>query len=191
MPVSDTVLFWTAVAAVAAMLSAGAAAISAWLGYRLIQAQAEPKIVVYTCVDADRQTIIMIRVANIGRDVATDVSFTPSRPIPTRAYGLSESEPGPPTSDVMTDGPLIDGIPVLGPGDTRDSTWGQLGGLLETVGGTPIDIAFTYRHNRRILTGSSRLEVASFIGTVASANPAESSARSLDRIANAIERVTQ
>jgi hypothetical protein len=186
-----TILFWTAVTAVAALLSAGAAALSAWFGYVLIRAQAEPKVIVYTCADPDRQTILMIRIANIGRDVATDVAFTPSRPIPARAFGLSESGPEPPTTEVMTDGPLIAGIPVLGPGDIRDTTWGQIGGLLKTVGRTPIDISFTYRHGRRTLTGSSRLEVASFIGTDASGNPAESAARSLERIADAAERAAR
>jgi hypothetical protein len=40
-----------------------------------------------------------------------------------------------------------------------------------------------------VAAGSSRLEVASFIGTDASQNPAESAARSLERIADATEKV--
>jgi len=121
------ILFWTAVAAVAASLSALMAAIYTWLTYRLVRGQGEPKVVVYTCIDPDRQTISLIRIANIGRDVATDITFTASRPIP-KAFGLSPSETQP--AEVMKDGPLNDGIPVLGPGDMRDVTWGQFAGLM-------------------------------------------------------------
>jgi len=84
--------------------------------------------VVYTCIDPDRQTISLIRIANIGRDVATDITFTASRPVPAKAFGLSPSETQP--AEVMKDGPLNDGIPVLGPGDMRDVTWGQFAGLM-------------------------------------------------------------
>jgi hypothetical protein len=112
-----------------------------------------------------------------------------SRPIPSLAFGL----PGDAIklAEVMKDGPLIDGIPVLGPGDTRDVTWGQFGGLMKAVGKGPIDITITYKHGRRTFRGSSRLEVASFIATDASANPSESSARSLDAIAKSLDRLAQ
>jgi len=39
------ILFWTAVAAVAASLSALMAAIDTWLTYRLVRGQGEPKVV--------------------------------------------------------------------------------------------------------------------------------------------------
>ena len=51
---------------------------------------------------------------HIGRDVATDVSFSLSRPIPERAFGLSERDA--PQAEEMKKGPLIDGIPIFGPG---------------------------------------------------------------------------
>lgn len=91
------VLFWTAVAAVAA-------SIYTWLTYRLVRGQSEPKVVVYACTDPDRETIIMIRIANIGRDVPTDVRFTTSRVVPVRAYGISAEEVQP--AEEMKDGPL-------------------------------------------------------------------------------------
>jgi len=67
----------TVTGAVAASLSALFAAVYTWLTFRLLKSQAEPKVVVYTCDDPDRQTVLMIRIANIGRDVATDVQYIP------------------------------------------------------------------------------------------------------------------
>jgi hypothetical protein len=181
-------IVWTALAAVAALVSAGFSAVSAWFTFRLIQSQDAPKVAVYTCVDPDRQTLILIRIANIGHDVASDITFTSDRPIPALAFGLSE-ETAPESSDPMKDGPLIDGIPVLGPGDRRDVTWGQVGGILNATKRKPIDLTFTYRHGKRTLRGWSQIEAKSFIGTDASADPAESAARSLDKIADSVGKI--
>ena len=131
----------------------------------------------------------MIRIENIGRDVAADVRFEASRPIPAEAFGLSVDSAEP--AAVMTVGPLIDGIAVLGPGDSRSITWGQYGGLMKAVGKTPIELEFTYRHERRSFHGHSRLEVASYTGTDASQKPLEASARHLEKIANASEAVAR
>jgi hypothetical protein len=180
-------LFWTAVAGGAAALSALMAAVYTWLTFRLVRGQAEPKVVVYVCGDPDRQTILMIRIANIGRDVATDISFKASRPIPAHAYGLTADDAQP--AKIMTDGPLIDGVAVLGPGDTRDTTWGQFGGLLKAVGKESIELSFSYKHGRRKLRGHSRLEVASYSGTDDSESPASKSADSLATVAKALEQI--
>lgn len=182
-------LIWTVVAAVAASISALFAAIYTLLTYRIVRSQGEPKVVVYVCGDPDRQTVILIRIANIGRDVATDIRFTASRAIPARAYGISLDEAKP--AEIMSDGPLIDGIPILGPGDTRDTTWGQFGGLMKALGKEPIDIKITYKHGRRKMRGYSRLEVASFIGTDASENPNVVAAQSLEKIAKSTEVLAQ
>ena len=52
---SNMVPFWTAVVAVAASLSALAAAVYTFLTYRLVRGQGEPKVVVYVSPDPDRQ----------------------------------------------------------------------------------------------------------------------------------------
>jgi hypothetical protein len=132
----------------------------------------------------------MIRIQNIGRDVATDIEFKTSRPVPARGFGLSASSSEPP-NQVMTSGPLIDGIPVLGPGDSRDITWGQFGGLLRAVGDQPIEVDFTYRHGSRKLRGYSRLEVGSYRDTDASENPPAAVAKSLDKLAKAADVLVQ
>jgi hypothetical protein len=175
--------FWTVVTAA---VSAVAAAVYTWLTFSLVRSQGEPKVVVFACGDSDRPSVIMIRIANIGRDVATDVSFVTSRPIPEKAFGLDTSGK---VADVMRDGPLVKGIPVLGPGDTRDITWGQFGGLSKALGGSPIDLEFSYRHGRRKMKGHSRLEVASFNGTDASENPASKIAAALTEIAKSLEEI--
>jgi hypothetical protein len=182
-------LFWTVVAAVAAAVSALMAAVYTWLTFRLVRGQAEPKVVVYVCADPDRQTILMIRIANIGRDVATNIAFRSSRPLPQRAYGLTLDDPSP--AQPMRDGPLIDGIPVLGPGDSRDITWGQFGGLMKAVGSEPIELTFVYKHGRRTLRGRSRLEVASYVGTDDSENPASKAADNLEKIAKGVKKIAE
>src|SRR5262245_52919364 len=179
--------FWTALAGVAAALSALMAAIYTWLTFRLVRGQGEPKIVVYTHGDSDRQTVIMIRIANIGRDVASDIRFKTSRPVPSRAFGLSEQDA--PEAKLMSDGPLIEGIAVLGPGDSRDITWGQMGGLMKAVGREPIDVTYRWRHGRRRLRGASRLEVDSFNTTDDSENPNTISARSREKIAKSLQAI--
>jgi hypothetical protein len=110
----------------------------------------EPKIVAYATHDPERQRIITIRVKNIGNDVARGIVFTASRPI-QQAFGLSEGDAEPP--ETMTHGPLIDGIPLLAPGESRDITWGQFGGLMKAVGREPIHLTFTNQHGRRELIG--------------------------------------
>jgi hypothetical protein len=131
----------------------------------------------------------VIRIANIGRDVASDITFEASRPIPSQAFGMSAEEAT--STEVMKDGPLIDGIPTLGPSDTLDITWGQYAGLLKAVGREPIDLTFQYKHGRRTFRGHSRLEVNSFSGTDASEKPHVQSARSLEKIAKSLDVLAQ
>lgn len=181
--------FWTALAALAASLSAVAAAIYTWFTFRLVKGQSEPRVVVFVCGDPERQTILMIRIANIGRDVARDIAFRTSRPVPSHAYGLTAEDAAP--AAVLTDGPLIDGIPVLGPGDTRDITWGQYGGLMKTVGKEPIEVTYTYKHGRRTFRGDSRLEVSSFTGTDASENPPAKAVRMLEEISKSLKTMAE
>src|SRR5690606_16465747 len=172
-----TFIDWTAVAAVAASTAAVIAALYTWFTFRLVIAQAEPKVVVYACADPDRPTIIMIRVANIGRDVASDGRFVLSRPIPARAYGLDAKSP--PTTQVMHDGPLIVWMEVLGPVDAREVTWGQYGGMIASVGKETINRTYTYRHGSRRLAASRawRLRLSS-AGTILRIQPALSSWKS-------------
>ena len=109
--------FWTAAAAVIAGISAAIAAISTWLSFLLLRAQNEPHVVIYVKHDESRQTILMIVIENIGNTIAADLTFNLSRPLPAYAYGLGIDLHSAEPSSVMVDGPLIKGIPTLGPKD--------------------------------------------------------------------------
>jgi len=116
-------IFWTAIAAVAASLSALLAAVYTWLTFRLVRSQNEPNVVIYVRHDESKPSILQIVIENVGRSLATDLSFKSSGPIPRKAYGLSEGQAQP--IQPMTAGPLINGIPSLAPGDSRKIAWGQ------------------------------------------------------------------
>jgi hypothetical protein len=173
--------FWIALAAFGAAASAVIAAIYTAITYRLVRIQSEPKVIVYVRHDMERPSILMITIENIGRDIAHQVKFIPSRPVPARAFGLTSEKAK--AASVMTAGPLIDGIPALGPGDRRDITWGQFGGLSKALGKEPIILEFSYSSGKRRTSGTAQLEVGSYAGTDASERPATIAARSLECIA--------
>ncbi len=81
---SESVPLWTAIAALSASLSAVVAIISTYYAVRLLQAQGEPKVIVFVRHDFDRPSILTIVIENIGRDIARDVKFVASKPIPAR-----------------------------------------------------------------------------------------------------------
>jgi hypothetical protein len=181
------VFFWTALASLGASVSAVFAAIYTRLTYQLVRIQLDPNVIVYTRADRDRPSIIVLTIENIGRGIAKSISFMPSRAIPEKAYGLSLTD-GPPAG-VMTDGPLVEGIPALGPGSTRDITWGQYGGLRRALGDEPLRLRFTYHSDKRSFTGDALLEVKSYHATDASAGPHVVAARSLESMANSLEEI--
>jgi hypothetical protein len=182
--------FWTAVAALAASLSALFAALYTRLTFQMLRSQSEPNVVVYVKHDESRPTMIQIVVENIGRGLATDIQFEPSKPIPARAWGLSVDQTRP--VELMTEGPLIDGIPSLGPGDSRKITWGQYGGLMNALGDEKLIIAYKYKNGRRKMPdGTAILECKSFTGTDAVDSEAVRVIKQLTRIADALTEVTK
>ena len=74
----------------------------------------------------------------------------------------------------MTSGPMITGIPSLGPGAKRVITWGQYGGLLKGIGDDIINVEINYETKRSILFGHKHkktvcpVDIRSFTGTDAS-----------------------
>lgn len=104
---------------------------------------------------------------------------------PARAFGLSETE-APPTQ-TMSEGPLVEGIPALGPGDSRVITWGQLGGLRKAIGHDVVVVDYSYRHGRRTLRGQGKLDCRSFKAPDASRPPELQQIDQLKRLADAAE----
>jgi hypothetical protein len=175
--------------ALAASVSALFAALYTFLTFRLVRSQSEPNVVVYVKHDESRRSIIQIVVENIGRGLATDIQFVRSRPIPKKAWGLSSDQAAP--AESMTDGPLIDGIPSLGPGDSRKIAWGQIGGLSKALGDEELRVTYTHKHGSRTMpTGTAILECRSFEGTDAIESEAVRAIKQLTRIADALEKVT-
>ena len=150
---------------------------------RLVRAQTYPNVIVFTDHDESRPTIIQIVVRNVGHAIARDVSFSFSRQVPGRAFGLdaASAEPAQP----IDKGPLVDGIPALGPNSERRIDWGQYGGLKSALGEDKIVVTCTFFYGRRRLRPThSVLEVDSYSGTVAV--PSEGA-----RIAKALEDIKQ
>lgn len=185
----DATLIWVAVASVAAALTAIASAAYTGLTYRLVRLQGDPKVIVYSRPDLDRPSIISLVIENVGRDVAYDVQFSSSRPIPRNAFGIDLSTAR--KAESMQEGPLVDGIPQLGPGSTREITWGQYGGLVKAIGDTPIELSFTYRCGKRKFSGSAFLECKSYFDTDASRRPMVVVADSLQKITGVLNEISK
>jgi hypothetical protein len=180
---------WTALAAVAASVSAIFAAIYTRLTYRMVRATSTPNVVVYSHHDSSRSSIIDIVIANIGHAVATDIVFRTNRDIPYRAFGAGAADEGP--SQRMTSGPLINGIPLLAPGEKRVLTWGQFGGLTKAIGDRYITVTAVYSHAGSSIESISRLEVESFDGTDASDSAEQLQLREMKRIGDQSQKLTR
>ncbi len=183
----EMIPFWTAIAAAAAGFSAVMAAIYTRLTFRMVRLQAEPKVIVYVKHDLERPSILVIIIENIGRDIAYDINFKASKAIPAKAFGMTVEEASP--AEIMNDGPLIEGIPALGPGDFREITWGQFGGLSEALGGDPIVLDYTYSSGKKNIKGCAKLEVRSFLGTNASEKPVVIIVKTLKELSGSTSRI--
>ena len=148
---------------------------------RLVQAQTRPNVIVYTDHDNDRSTIIQIVIKNVGFAVAKEVSFSLSRPIPARAFGLDAASAE--AAPIMQSGPLVHGIPALGPASERRIDWGQYGGLKNALGDELVYVTCNFVHGtKRLPPTHNILEVESYAGT--NASPSEAS-----RLATALEAI--
>jgi len=184
---TDAVAFWTAVAAIASTVAVIVTAFSTYFVWQTLQSQNDPKVIVYVKHDANRPSLLVIVIENIGRDIAEDVKFTTSRQIPSEAWGVASPTTGP--EKIMEDTAFIHGIPALGPGDPRVYTWGQYGGLSAALGENPVVVEYTYRRGSRKFTGRSCLEVKSFGRLDASEAPQAITAGAVTKIADETRRI--
>ena len=73
---------------------------------------------------------------------------------------------------------MIEGIPALGPGDTREIYWGQIGGLMEAIGDEPIYVKCFFKKKNKIMPHTEcPLEVTSLLGSRNATDPREKIAR--------------
>lgn len=185
----DWVPLWTALSANAAIVTALVTAAYTYFTLRLVRSQSEPKVIMYVKHDLNRPSILMIVVENIGRDIACNVKFSPSKPIPAQAWGIGAADAV--QSSTMDSGPLVSGIPALGPNDSRTITWGQYGGLSKAIGAEPIFVSYTYSQGKRTFSGETRLEVESYRGTDASETPSVVVAKSVREIEKSMQAISE
>jgi hypothetical protein len=160
-----------------------------WLTRRILDSQAMPCVIVSVVHDDKRPTILQLLIRNIGLGLAHDITFNSSRPIPDKAWGIVLADAKEATA--MDSGPLIDGIPALGPGEERRIDWGQFGGLMKNIGEEPIIVKCNFKKDGKpIASTTCKLEVKSFEGTCASErDPGMKCARELEKIAKELNHL--
>ncbi len=152
---------------------------------KILESQSDPHVIFTVKHDKDRPSLLQLVVRNAGNGLARDIRFEFSRPVPSRAFGLDIKETKKRKFDYMTSGPLINGIPALGPGETREIDWGQYAGLRAALGDEPISVICKFKKNTKEMTPTEFiLEVDSFAGTTA----AESQTH---KISGQIEKISQ
>jgi hypothetical protein len=138
------------------------------INYFFFRSQTDPEVIVYTSPDERRPSVVILVIENIGRSLAKNITFACSKPIPQKAFRLGDDAPTPKTMD---HGPIINGIPSLGPHSKRIITWGQYGGLKKGIGDEVIDITVTFRSDRMLGLGQRYhkvvcpIDIKSFAGT--------------------------
>ncbi len=163
------------------------------INYLFFRSQTDPEVIIYASPDERRPSIVILVIENIGRGLAKDISFTSSKPIPQKAFGFGENAPTPRT---MNHGPIINGIPSLGPNSKRIITWGQYGGLKKGICDDVIYITVTFRSDRIYGLGKRShkvvcpIDIKSFAGTdAADYNWDQKAANQLEKIAKTLERL--
>lgn len=159
-----------------------------WLTRRILNAQSDPRVIITVVHDEDRTSMLQLVVKNIGTGIAYDIRFEFSRPLPAEAFGLSEEEAKQP--EEMTDGPLIDGIPALGPGECRKIDWGQYGGLKKALGDSPIVATCRFKKQEKEMKPIiCQLDVESFKGTSAAKSKPTQTVDALEKISKSLNRI--
>lgn len=147
----------------------------------ILESQSNPCVIVSVIHDDERPTILQLVIKNVGAGLAQDITFEFSRPIPARAFGIAEKDAK--TAEPMTTGPLIEGVPALGPGEQRRIDWGQYGGLTKNLGREPVIVKCKFKKNGKAMPPMEcKLEVKSFEGTVAAERPSAKAAKELEKI---------
>ena len=190
---------WLQLAMLVATIILVAASVGGFTINYYLRSHVDPDVVVYAAHDDRRPSVLIIVIENVGSSPAFDVRFELSRDIPKDAWSVNKLPDGR-KLEAMREGPLIEGIPILGPGGRRVLTWGTFGGLRDTLGDTPVRVSATYESRRRFPwdptehTSTSVLEIRSFLATDASEPPELRGVRALEALSknlSAIQRHVQ
>jgi hypothetical protein len=184
---TDVGVFWITIGV--GLVTAAATAIN----YFLYRSQVSPEVVVYVVADDRRPSIINLVIENIGKGVAKKVRFSLSEPLPGNAFGIDK----PASGGTMEGGPLITGIPSLGPGVRRVLTWGQYGGLYAALGNRVVTITARYEADRHTPWDPDEIVTESFVDvkslettSIADHNYDKVTSEQLKTIASTLEQVT-
>lgn len=143
----------------------------AYLTRKLLKNQIQPIIVIYVDQSPRQETILRIIVENIGNGTAYNISFTSSKPIPDRAYGINYD--GAKMPDMMNSGPLINGIHCLVPNRKVVIEWGQYGTILKGLDNDMLEI-FCFYHDgsgQKMPKASFVLNIKDFERTMVETDP--------------------
>lgn len=163
-PWTEIGLFWSS--SILALITVTAVIVN----YLIFRTQVDPEIIVNAMHDDERPSIIILIIENIGKGMARDIHFSWQGKLPKEAFGFEDAA----VPEEVDSGPLVNGIPALGPGSKRIITWGQYGGLKKGIGDNIIHITATYKSDTHILpwknkhSTTSLLDIKSFEGTDAS-----------------------
>lgn len=188
---------WATIGAFWASFLAALIATSATvINYLFFRSQIDPNVIVHASDDYNRPSLIVLIIENIGKSIAYDVKFETSKPMPKSAYGIDVGTAK--MAEPMDEGPLINGIPALGPGSKRIINWGQYGGLKKYLGEESITVTIKFKSVRIGPFFSKKhvvqclLDIKSFEHTDASdSNWARKSANELKRIADTLEKLAK
>ncbi len=150
---------------------ASIASASAAITYVVYRSATDPEVIVYADTDRKRPSIINLVIKNIGKGPAMDVTFHPSKPLPSKAFSIEVPNEMPAE---MRDGPIVVGVPYLAPGQELILTWGQYGGLKKYLSTSNIEVITKYKRTKSLRPFSasigsvSKLDISQFEGTDAS-----------------------
>jgi len=162
-----------------------------WLTHRLLRSQTDPCVIAYVRHDESRPSTLLIVVENIGKGLARDIRFESSLAIPNRAFGIDVQSAQ--TAETMKSGPLVHGIPALGPGDSRRLVWGQCGGLSKAIGDAVIYVTCCFKsQDKRSHRTECAFDIKSFVGTdLVDSDGARQCAKELKRLADGAFKMLQ
>ena len=115
---------------------------------QLLRSQTDPCVIVTTGPGERDSTDIDIVIRNVGRSLARDIRFELSEAIMQHAWAAHPSD-DPEDPIIMNSGPLIDGIPAMGPDEELRFHWGRYAGLKRILGDRHVVVTCRFKRGRK------------------------------------------
>lgn len=129
---------------------------------KTLDAQSQPCVIVYAELDKEHPEIINLVIENIGTAPASNIRFELPEYFPWGADGLVPGSKEKPRN--LLKGPLRNGMKFLVPGAPWRTYWGQYGGLMDGLGGKPVEITvhFSFADGRPAESTKNILHIPDF-----------------------------